>query len=109
MKTKIFFTALLLPMILCSCLGDSEISKAKDGDVLIMNKDTFDVFIDTHFIVSREKLRPQNVLKEASPDYKYTTNKGFTCTSVGNYHIGQRQIYKTLVRRKNHELPPGDN
>ena len=102
MKTiKILFSALVI-ILLASC-GSREqkvISKAVDGDVMVIGKDTFDIFVDTHRVVSSERIPPRNVMEEGSPVWLNLTHLDSTFKTSSPRPIGSTQVYKTAKKRK---------
>jgi hypothetical protein len=102
MKTiKILFSALLI-IFLASCESKEQkaISKAADGDVMIIGKDTFDLIVDTHTVVTSERLPARNVMEEGSPVWINTTNLDSTFKSRSHVPIGSTQVYKIAKKRK---------
>ena len=98
---KILFPALLI-IFLASCKSKEQkaISKASDGDVMIIGKDTFDIYVDTHRVVSSERLPARNVMEEGSPVWINTTNLDSTFKSRSHVPIGSTQVYKIVKKRK---------
>jgi len=98
---KILFPALLI-IFLASCESKKQkaISKAADGDVMIIGKDTFDIYVDTHRVVSSERLPARNVMEEGSPVWINTTNLDSTFKSRSHVPIGSTQVYKIVKKRK---------
>jgi hypothetical protein len=98
---KILFPALLI-IFLASCESKKQkaISKAADGDVMIIGKDTFDIYVDTHTVVTSERLPARNVMEEGSPVWINTTNLGSTFKSRSHVPIGSTQVYKIVKKRK---------
>lgn len=102
MKTiKILFSALII-IFLSSCESREQkvISKAVDGDVMVMGKDTFDIFVDTHRIISSERMDPRNVMEEGSPVWLNRTHLDSTFKTNSPRPIGSTQVYKTAKKRK---------
>jgi hypothetical protein len=95
------FSLVLVTYTIGSCT-ENNVGKngLKEGDIVVKNKDTFDVHIDTHRIVTSIKLRPINALQEASPVWLNTTDKDSTFKSFSSREIGSTQIYQILKRRK---------
>ena len=98
---KILFPALLI-IFLASCESKKQkaISKAADGDVMIIGKDTFDLIVDTHTVVTSERLPARNVMEEGSPVWINTTNLDSTFKSRSHVPIGSTQVYKIVKKRK---------
>lgn len=87
----------LVTLISLSCKSKSVY---KTGDVVIMNKDTFDVIVDSHRIIEIHKLHPRNVLEEGSPMYLVRTHLDSTYTSQNPGKIGDIQVYQIFTKRK---------
>jgi hypothetical protein len=102
MKTiKILFSALLI-IFLASCESKEQkaISKAADGDVMIVGKDTFDIHVDTHRVVTSERIPPRNVMEEGSPVWLNRTDLDSTFKTTTHRPIGSTQVYKIAKKRK---------
>ena len=102
MKTiKILFSTLLI-IFLASCESKEQkaISKAADGDVMIVGKDTFDIYVDTHRVVSSERIPPRNVMEEGSPVWLNGTDLDSTFKTASHRPIGSIQVYKIVKKRK---------
>ncbi len=102
MKNNTFFTAILLCLLATSCVSETgkAIDKAVDGDVIVSGNDTFDISVDTHTVISSERLPARNVMEEGSPVWINTTNLDSTFKSRTYIPIGSTQVYKTAKRRK---------
>ena len=98
---KILFPALLI-IFLSSCESKEQkaISMAADGDVMIIGKDTFDIYVDTHRVVSSERIPPRNVMEEGSPVWLNGTYLDSTFKTASHRHIGSIQVYKIVKKRK---------
>ena len=102
MKNKIFFTLLATSILIASCrTGDKKaIEKAVDGDILISGKDTFDITVDTHTVISSERIPPRNVMEEGSPVWLNRTNLDSTYKTRSHIQVGTKQVYKIAKKRK---------
>ena len=102
MKNTIFFTVIFLCLLATSCVSETgkAIDKVVDGDVIVSGNDTFDIKVDTHTVISSERLPPRNVMEEASPVWLNTTDLDSTFKSRTYIPIGSTQVYKTAKRRK---------
>ena len=102
MKNKIFFTLLGLSMLIASCkTGEQKaIEKAVDGDVLVIEKDTFDVVVDSHIVMSSVKIHSRNVTEYLSPVWTNKTNLDSTFNTRSEMPIGSIQVYKFIKKRK---------
>ena len=102
MKNKIFFTLLVLSLLITSCkTGEQKaIEKAVNGDILVIDKDTFDVIVDTHTVISSERILPRNVMEEGSPVWLNTTDLDSTYETASHIHVGSKQVYKIAKKRK---------
>ena len=102
MKNKIFFTAIILCLLMNSCVTKTgkAIDKAVDGDIVILGKDTFDITVDTHTVISSEVIRPRNVMEEGSPVWLNRTNLDSTYKTKSHVPVGSKQVYKIAKKRK---------
>jgi hypothetical protein len=102
MKNKIFFILLATSLLISSCrTGDKKaIEKAVDGDMLISGKDTFDITVDTHTVISSERIPPRNVMEEGSPVWLNRTNLDSTYETRSHIQVGTKQVYKIAKKRK---------
>jgi hypothetical protein len=102
MKNNIFFTIILLCLLLASCVSETgkAIDKAVNGDVIVSGNDTFDIVVDTHTVISSERLPARNVMEEGSPVWLNTTNLDSTFKTRTYIPIGSTQVYKTAKKRK---------
>ncbi len=102
MKNKIFFTIITLCLIMTSCVSKTgkAIDKAVDGSVIVSGKDTFDISVDTHTVVSSERMPPRNVMEEASPVWLNRTDLDSTFKTKSPRPIGSTQVYKIAKKRK---------
>ena len=102
MKNKIFFTLLATSILITSCrTGDKKaIEKAVDGDILISGKDTFDITVDTHTVISSERIIPRNVMEEGSPIWLNRTDLDSTYETRAHIQVGSKQVYKIAKKRK---------
>ena len=98
---KILFPALLI-IFLASCKSKEQkaISKASDGDVMIIGKDTFDLIVDTHTVVTSERLPARNVMEEGSPIWLNRTDLDSTYETRSHIPVGSKQVYKIAKKRK---------
>ena len=102
MKNQPFLALVILCLAFTSCKSDkpSAIDKAVDGDVIVSGKDTFDISVDTHTVISSVRIPPRNVTEESSPVWLYRTNLDSTFKSRKNIPIGSTQVYKIAKKRK---------
>lgn len=102
MKNQIFLALVTFCLVFTSCKSDGKmaIDKAVDGDVIVSGEDTFDIIVDTHRVISSERLPARNVLEEGSPVWLNTTDLDSTFKSRSYIPIGSTQIYKIAKRRK---------
>ena len=101
MKNKIFFTLLATSILIASCrTGDKKaIEKAVDGDILISGKDTFDITVDTHTVISSERIPPRNFMEEVSPVWLNKTNLDSTYETKSHIPVGSKQVYKIAKKK----------
>lgn len=96
-NAKYLFVSFLIAIASLSCKSKNVY---KNGDVVVMDNDTFDVVIDTHRIIEVTKVPARNVLEEASPKFLIRTDLDSTYTSPNPRKIGDFQIYQTFIKRK---------
>jgi hypothetical protein len=87
-------------MTSCVTKTGKAIDKAVNGDVIVSGTDTFDIIVDTHTVVSSERLPARNVMEEGSPVWINTTNLDSTFKSRSYIPIGSTQVYKIAKKRK---------
>ena len=102
MKNKIIFVAISLCLLMAYCVAKTgrSIDKSVDGDIIILGKDTFDIFVDTHRVVSSERIPPRNVMEEGSPVWLNRTHLDSTFKTSSPRPIGSTQVYKIAKKRK---------
>jgi hypothetical protein len=100
MKNIIFFALTSLLISSCESREQKIISKAVDGDIMITGKDTFDIIVDTHRVVSSEIIPPRNVMEEGSPVWLNRTDLDSTFKTKSHRPIGSIQVYKIAKKRK---------
>ena len=102
MKNKIFFILLATSLLISSCRTGNKnaIEKAVNGDILISVNDTFDVTVDTHIVISSERIQTRNVMEEVSPVWLNKTNLDSTYETKSHIPIGSKQVYKIAKKRK---------
>lgn len=100
MKNIIFFTFISLLIASCESREQRIISKAVDGDVMVAGKDTFDIIVDTHRVVSSERIPARNVMEEGSPVWLNRTDLDSTFKTKSHRPIGSVQVYKIAKKRK---------
>lgn len=100
MKNIIFFAFISLLIASCESREQKIISKAVDGDIMITGKDTFDIIVDTHRVVSSEIIHPRNVMEEGSPVWLNRTDLDSTFKTKSHRPIGSIQVYKIAKKRK---------
>ena len=101
MKNKIFFTIITLCLTMASCVTKTgkSIEKAVNGDILISGNDTFDVTVDTHIVISSERIQTRNVMEEVSPVWLNKTNLDSTYETKSHIPIGSKQVYKIAKKK----------
>ena len=67
---------------------------------MIIGKDTFDIYVDTHRVVSSERIPPRNVMEEGSPVWLNGTDLDSTFKTASHRPIGSIQVYKIVKKRK---------
>lgn len=102
MNSKTFLVILSLCTIACSCESEERkaIDKAVNGDILISGKDTFDIIVDTHTVISSERIPARSAIEEGSPAWINRTNLDSTFKTREHRQIGSIQVYKTARKRK---------
>jgi len=102
MKNKIIFTSITLCLLMTSCVTKTgkAIDKAVNGDILISGKDTFNITVDTHIVISSERIPPRNVMEEVSPIWLNKTNLDSTYETKSHIPVGSKQVYKIAKKRK---------
>ncbi len=101
MKNNIFFP-LIMMYLFTSCTSNERktMDKAVDGDVMIMGKDTFDVCVDTHTVISSAQMPPGNVMEESSPVWINKTDLDSSFKTRSHIPVGTKQVYKFFKKRK---------
>lgn len=97
MRNKLIYFSLVIGLLsACNNIPDNP----KNGDVVLIGSDTFDVHVDTHIIVRSVRLHPANIMEEADPYWMNTTDRGETFRSKNERLIGSYQVYQTYKKRK---------
>jgi len=86
-------------MTSCVTKTGKAIDKAIDGDILISGKDTFDVTVDTHIVISSERIPPRNFMEEVSPVWLNKTNLDSTYETKSHIPVGSKQVYKIAKKK----------
>ena len=86
-------------MTSCVTKTGKAIDKAIDGDILISGKDTFDVTVDTHIVISSERIPPRNVMEEVFPVWLNKTNLDSTYKTKSYIPVGSKQVYKIAKKK----------
>ena len=84
---------LLVALLLASCSRPA----LKEGEIHILRGDTFQVRLDTQYIISSTRISPRNVTEEASPKFRAITDKD-TFESNIPYTIGTPRIFARLEK-----------
>ena len=102
MKNKIFFILLATSLLISSCRTGNKnaIEKAVNGDILILGKDTFDVTVDTHTVISSKRIPARNIMEEGSQVWLNRTDLDSTYETRSHIPVGSKQVYKIAKKRK---------
>lgn len=102
MKNKIFFTIITLCLTMASCVTKTgkSIEKAVNGDILILGKDTFDVTVDTHTVISSKRIPARNIMEEGSQVWLNRTDLDSTYETRSHIPVGSKQVYIIAKKRK---------
>jgi len=94
---KIVPILFILAFISCKSFN---LDGSKSGDLVIIDKDTFIVNVDTFRVISTNKINPRNVLEEASPQFENLTDKGKIFFLPRAMPIGDTILTRTLIKVK---------
>lgn len=100
MKKSKLLLLIIITVLLFSCEEHNAILNSKDGDVIIIEKDTFDVVVDSHIVMSSVKIHSRNVTEYLSPVWTNKTNLDSTFNTRSEMPIGSIQVYKFIKKRK---------
>jgi hypothetical protein len=87
-------------MASCVTKTGKAIDKAVDGSILVLGNDTFDVTVDTHTVISSERIPARNIMEEGSPVWLNRTDLDSTYETRSHIRVGSKQVYKIVKKRK---------
>jgi hypothetical protein len=99
-KMKAFKIISIFFILAFTSCKSPNLDKSKSGDLVIIDKDTFVVNVDTFRVISTNRINPRNVLEEASPRFENLTDKGKIFFLSRPIPIGDTILTRTLIKVK---------
>jgi hypothetical protein len=87
----------LLFFLFSSCL-DLNYNQFKDGETVIIKKDTFLVKIDTFFVIGSNRVNPVSIHDEINPSFENLTNREKIFFTPKPMKIGDMILTRTFKR-----------
>jgi hypothetical protein len=99
-KMKAFKIVPILFILAFTSCKSFNLNGSKSGDLVIIDKDTFVVNVDTFRVISTNRINPRNVLEEVSPQFENLTDKGKIFFLPRAMPIGDTILTRTLIKVK---------